>query len=145
MRLLLFILFLTATSIAKAQKIDTVYGGCAIKKVDKNNIGSSSNTFSDAGCPGVPGGDKALFNFYHKRLKWRKTNSKAKSRIFVDFIVEKDGSLSHIEIVRGLNPVLDAEALRVTKLLPHWTPAKLDGKPVRVRYTIPVLFRHTRY
>lgn len=59
-------------------------------------------------------------------------------RVFVNFVIEKDGSITNIEVVRGVDPVLDDEAVRVIKGLPNFEPAKQRGKPVRVSYTIPI-------
>jgi hypothetical protein len=63
--------------------------------------------------------------------------------VIASFIVEKDGSISDPEVVRGVDPSLDAEALRVIGLFPQWTPGKQRGMAVRVKYTIPVTFRLT--
>ncbi len=61
--------------------------------------------------------------------------------VLVSFIVEKDGSLSAVRITRQVSPLLDAEALRVVKAMPKWKPGLHNGKPVRVKYNIPVSFR----
>lgn len=61
-------------------------------------------------------------------------------RVFVKFVVEPDGSVSNVSIVRGIDPALDAEALRVVKSSPKWTPGKQRGIPVRVSFTFPILF-----
>lgn len=59
-------------------------------------------------------------------------------RVFVNFVIEKDGSISNIKVVRGVDPVLDDEAVRVVKGLPKFEPARQHGKPVRVSYTLPI-------
>ena len=65
-------------------------------------------------------------------------------RTVCSFIVEKDGSITNVEVVRSAgDPSLDKEAVRVIKCMPHWIPGTQKGKPVRVRYTIPVNFRIT--
>lgn len=61
-------------------------------------------------------------------------------RVFVKFVVEPDGSVSNVSILRGIDPALDAEALRVVKSSPKWTPGKQRGIPVRVSFTFPILF-----
>jgi len=61
-------------------------------------------------------------------------------RVFVEFIVERDGSLSNFKVVGGADPILEAEALRVIKSSPSWTPGKIDGEAVRMSYTIPIKF-----
>ena len=62
-------------------------------------------------------------------------------RVFVEFIVEKNGSVRHTKVVGGANQALEAEALRVVKSSPKWTPGKINSEPVRMRYTIPFNFR----
>jgi protein TonB len=61
--------------------------------------------------------------------------------VYVRFIIEKDGYVSNVEVVRSVDPELDAEAARVIKMLPRMEPAKVNGKPVRIKYTIPISFR----
>ena len=62
-------------------------------------------------------------------------------RVIVSFIVEKNGKLTNFKVVKSPDPSLSKEALRVAKSMPKWNPAKQFGKPVRVKYTIPINFR----
>ena len=62
-------------------------------------------------------------------------------RVFVEFIVEKDGSVSNVKIVGGADPILEFEALRVVNASPNWTPGKINGEAVRISYTLPINFR----
>ena len=62
-------------------------------------------------------------------------------RVIVTFVVEEDGSISSPVVVRSLDPLLDAEALRVVGIMPKWKPGLRNGKPVRVRFTLPVTFK----
>ncbi len=62
-------------------------------------------------------------------------------KVYVSFIIEKDGYVSNVEVARSADPELDAEAARVIKMLPRMEPAKVNGKPVRITYTIPINFR----
>ena len=62
-------------------------------------------------------------------------------RVSCAFVVNKDGSIVDAEVVRGVDPSLDKEALRVINSMPKWSPGKQRGKPVRVKYTVPVTFR----
>ena len=59
-------------------------------------------------------------------------------RVYVSFIVEKDGDFSNIEVVRGVDPMIDKEAIRVVKSMPKVTPAKQRGRPVRMSFTLPI-------
>ena len=63
-------------------------------------------------------------------------------RVFVEFFIDTDGSVTDTKVLRGIDPVLDAEALRVINSSPKWTPDKQHGKPVKVRYVFPVEFKH---
>jgi TonB family protein len=60
--------------------------------------------------------------------------------VFVEFFVERDGSVSNVKIIGSVDPTLDAEVLRVVNSSPNWTPGKMDGHPVRMSYTIPINF-----
>ena len=62
-------------------------------------------------------------------------------RVIVQFVVNTDGSIVEPVVMRGVDPYLDKEALRVIKMMPKWSPGKQRGKPVRVKYTVPVMFR----
>lgn len=85
----------------------------------------------------------AFRDFIARNLKYPEEamNSKIQGTVYVQFVVEKDGSLSHITILRGIVPLIDNEVVRVVKSSPAWTPAKKKGKSVRVSYTIPIAFQ----
>ena len=65
----------------------------------------------------------------------------SQGRVIIQFVIEKDGSITDAKVVRGVDPLLDAEALRTINLSPKWKPGKQKGEPVRVKYTLPVIFR----
>ena len=88
-----------------------------------------------------PGGDKEAAAFIKENLKYPEDADGAHGRVIVNIIVEEDGSISDIEIVRGVHPSLNAEAVRVVKLMPKWQPAERGGKPVRSRVNFPVHFK----
>ena len=93
--------------------------------------------------PEFPGGTQALLDYLRKNLKYpaicRENN--IQGRVLVSFIVEKDGSISNPEVVKNVNSSLDKEALRLISAMPKWKPGSQRGKPVRVKYTVPVNFR----
>ena len=93
--------------------------------------------------PAFPGGDAALMKYLSENIKYPKAAEKAgeQGRVVVNFIVEKDGAISNVNVVRSVTPTLDAEAVRVIKAMPKWVPGKQDGKFVRVKYNVPVSFR----
>ncbi len=92
--------------------------------------------------PEYPGGVEALRMFLAQSVKYPMEAVKkgVQGKVYVNFVVEKDGSVGLVKIARGVSPELDAEALRVVKLLNNWVPGKQKGKPVRVSYTVPINF-----
>lgn len=91
--------------------------------------------------PQFPGGIKACEQFIKENLRYPDTESDVQGRVIVSFMVERDGSLSDIKVVRGLDPAFDEEALRVVKMMPKWSPGVTDGKISVMRYTIPIIFK----
>ena len=92
--------------------------------------------------PYFPGGQELLLKYLAVNIKYPTSAVKAKKqgRVIVTFIVQKDGSITHAKIARSIDPELDAEALRVVKGMPKWTPGTQLGKPVSVKYVLPVKF-----
>lgn len=92
--------------------------------------------------PAFPGGEAKLRDFLSKNLKYPEQAKRfgMSGRVVVEFIVGKDGKIKDQRIVRGLGYGLDDEALRVTKLMPDWTPGKVGGKAVIVKFQLPILF-----
>ncbi len=93
--------------------------------------------------PQFPGGEEALLKFISSSIKYPKIAQEngIQGRVICDFIVNTDGSINDIRIVRGVDPSLDQEALRVLSESPQWTPGTQRGKAVRVKYTVPITFR----
>lgn len=93
--------------------------------------------------PMFPGGEQALMRYLSTNLRYpRKAQESGKEgRVLVQFIVDKDGSIIEPKVLRSVDPELDAEAVRVVKAMPKWEPGKKDGKVVRVKYTMPIMFR----
>lgn len=92
--------------------------------------------------PEFPGGMPAMIEFLQTNLNYPKDAKKQKvgGRVLVMFVVETDGSMSNVRVAKKIFPSLDAEALRVVKAMPKWNPGKEKGKPVRVNYTLPIVF-----
>jgi len=92
--------------------------------------------------PEYPGGIDALRMFLAQNIKYpvKAQEKGTQGKVFVNFVVEKDGTVGMVKIARGTSPDLDAEAVRVVKLMTNWTPGKNSGKPVRVSYTLPINF-----
>ncbi len=93
--------------------------------------------------PEFPGGPQELFGFLAKTIKYPAEAEKAgtQGRVIATFVVRKDGSISDAHVVKSVDPLLDAEALRVINAMPAWTPGSQSGKPVNVKYTVPITFR----
>lgn len=92
--------------------------------------------------PEFPGGMPEMFVFLSKNIKYPKEamEKNQHGRVIVKFVVSSDGSLRDVAIVRSISPSLDAEALRVVKMMPKWNPGKVKGKAVDVKYVIPISF-----
>ena len=108
------------------------------------NVESTEKTFEVVEqMPTFSGGDAALMKYLSENIKYPKAAEKAgeQGRVVVNFIVEKDGAISNVNVVRSVTPTLDAEAVRVIKAMPKWVPGKQDGQFVRVKYNVPVSFR----
>jgi len=93
--------------------------------------------------PEFPGGMPECMKFLGKNIKYPQISQEngVQGRVIVQFVVNKDGSIVDPVVVRGVDPYLDKEALRVIAMMPKWKPGKQRGKPVRVKYTVPVMFR----
>ena len=93
--------------------------------------------------PEFPGGMGECMKFLGKNIKYPQISADngVQGRVIVQFVVNKDGSIVDPVVVRGVDPYLDKEALRVISMMPKWKPGKQRGKPVRVKYTVPVMFR----
>lgn len=95
--------------------------------------------------PSFPGGMPALSAYVSEHLKYPEEakNLRHEGLVLMQFVVEKDGSVSNVEVIRGIGHGCDAEALRVVKAMPAWKPGKQGGKPVRVRQSLPMRFKLT--
>ena len=93
--------------------------------------------------PQYPGGQIAMLKYIMENIKYPKQimEEGIQGRVTVSFIVEKDGRVSNVRLLRSVQPSLDKEAIRVVKSMPKWTPGKQNGKPVRVRFNVPVMFK----
>ena len=93
--------------------------------------------------PMFPGGEKALMQYLQKNLKYPASaqENNIQGRVMVQFVVNKDGSIVDVEVVRSPDASLSKEAERVVKLMPRWKPARQGNKPVRSRFRLPVMFK----
>ena len=93
--------------------------------------------------PKFPGGDAELLKFISKSIRYPviAQENGIQGRVICSFVVNRDGSIVDAQVLRGVDPSLDKEELRVINSMPKWSPGKQRGKPVRVKYTVPITFR----
>ena len=93
--------------------------------------------------PEFPGGMEALLKYLAKNINYPESavDNGIQGKVMVRFVVERDGSVSAVETYKSVDPALDKEAVRVVKTLPKWKPGRQQGKAVRTRYIVPVVFR----
>lgn len=93
--------------------------------------------------PEFPGGQAAMMKWLGENVKYPAiaTENNIQGRVMVSFVVERDGSVSNVKILRGVDPSLDKEAIRLINAMPKWKPGMQTGKPVRARFNIPVTFK----
>lgn len=122
--MMLVLLFSFMTSTAQTKKNDMVFDVVEVM-------------------PQFPGGQIAMLQYLMKNMKYPEQAMKEgiQGRVAVRFIVEKDGSISDVKPVLSVHPLLNKEAVRVVKSMPKWSPGKHNGKPVRVRFNLPVMFK----
>ena len=92
--------------------------------------------------PAFPGGMEAMIQFISSNIKYPADAKKQKvdGRVLVNFVVEKDGSITEVKVIKPAFPSLDAEAIRVVKAMPKWKPGYQRGQAVRVQFTMPINF-----
>lgn len=115
----------------------------------KSKPTDSSDVFSFVGeMPSFPGGDTAFASFIKKNLTYPKEAKRQNitGKVFVMFIIEKDGSVTNVSIVpgKGAHPLLDQAAMDVIKSSPKWSPGYTNDKPVRVKKIQPISFQYTK-
>lgn len=122
--MMLVLLFSFMTSTAQTKKNDMVFDVVEVM-------------------PQYPGGQIAMLKYIMENMKYPEQAMKEgiQGRVAVRFIVEKDGSISDVKPVLSVHPLLNKEAVRVVKSMPKWSPGKHNGKPVRVRFNLPVMFK----
>ena len=121
---------------------------CSSEASKKDEVKENATTTEEAfmvveQMPEFPGGIQELMSFLSKNIKYPASamESNIQGRVIVQFIVEKDGTPTEFNVIRSVDPTLDAEALRVMKEMPKWKPGMQKGQAVRVKYTVPVSFK----
>lgn len=93
--------------------------------------------------PEYPGGNEAMIAFFVKNMKYPADaqKNKVQGRVLVIFVVERDGTITDVQVAKPTFPSLDDEAMRLVKKMPKWKPGTQRGVPVRVKFTLPVVFK----
>ncbi|MCB2408130.1 energy transducer TonB [Hymenobacter lucidus] len=93
--------------------------------------------------PGFPGGDAAFAKFLRAKINYPAAalNHGASGKVHVSFVVDEQGHILDPKVVKGLGYGLDEEALRLVRIMPWWNPGRIGGQPVKVAYTLPIVFR----
>ena len=115
--------------------------GCASENDSLFEPPSSLERLTEPTMPEYPGGSEALFEFIANNYHWPDDDVCVMGCVVVTFIVEKDGSISDPKVVKGVHPLFDEEAVRVVKSMPKWKPGMWNGKPARVKYSVPFSLR----
>jgi len=114
----------------------------ALPVTEDQELGSDPVTFAEE-MPQFPGGEAAMRQFILEHTKYPEMEREAKvqGRVYMQFVVEKDGALSEIKVVRGLSPGLNKESERLIGSMPKWIPGRQNGKALRVRMTVPIVYK----
>lgn len=110
--------------------------------VINDSISNDSIYFHVDEFPEFPGGEEARMKFIHDNINYPEMaqESGIQGTVYVKFIIEKDGSISNVEIIRGIGGGCDEEAIRILRMMPKWKPAMSQGKPVRIKFNMPFKF-----
>ncbi len=112
--------------------VDTVYD-------ELKNSNEEIYVFADE-FPTFPGGEEAMYDFINRNLQYPEGAGCITGMVVIRFVVEKDGSISNVSIAREIGGGCGKEAARVVKMMPKWDPAKINGKPVRLEFDLPIEF-----
>jgi periplasmic protein TonB len=133
--ILIAIAFLTVFSVVKAQ----------VKKKLPDTAGINADKFINDDWetrPSFPGGQKQFYKYMAKNIHYPASavNSNTQGKVYLNFTIEKDGSIDNIKVVKGVSKDINAEAIRVLKSSPKWIPGTHHDKPIPFRYSIPMNF-----
>ncbi len=110
-------------------------------KENQNNREEEIFLFAEE-MPGFPGGDLALRKYLANAVKYPviAQENDIHGKVYVSFVIDETGNITNVHLLRGVDTSLDNEALRVVQTMPNWKPGKQGGKPVKVRYSLPIQF-----
>jgi protein TonB len=136
----IFIFFVGITKLYAQDADNQILDG--VDTTSLNEINEKENMI--IGChpeifPTFKGGREGLQEYLNKNAYYPKTATKS-GTVYVQFTVEKDGKVTNVAVLKGLEPILDNEALRVIRMMPAWIPATIYGKPTAMKYNLPIKF-----
>ena len=141
--MIVVLMMMTVGDIACAQNVPLIIDP---DKVDQY-LAERKDTINVYDCveqmPSFPGGTQKLKEFIEENLRYPKELEETcvQGRVIVRFVVERNGKLSNVKVVKSVHPALDKEAIRIVKLMPRWIPGRQNGITVRVKCYIPIIFR----
>ncbi len=142
--ILLLLIFISLYGFVKAQNAPSEGKEVIIPEVSETPIPKEEPLIIVETMPEFPGGEQKLMEFLYSNIKYPESAKKNgySGTAYVTYVIEKDGSLSDIRILRGVAnaPECDQEAVRVIKMMPNWKPGFHRGKPVRVQFNLPIKF-----
>lgn len=112
----------------------------------QNRVSTGETNYYTEFKPEFPGGQSAMKSFLKENVKYPRTarRNKTSGRVFINFIIDKEGNVINAKIMRGIGDGCDEEALRVINAMPQWTPGSQNGEPVNVSMTLPISFHYKR-
>ena len=133
----------SAQEIAKADETAYTFSTSDITSIKVNKADNDTVLSICEVMPEFPGGMEKFMEFLSGNITYPETakDKNISGRVFIQFVIEKDGSVSNVKVMKGIGGGCDEEAVRVVKSMPKWKPGMQDGKPVRVNYTLPILFK----
>lgn len=136
------IILMGCMAVTNAQNKYTVPADTAVIDVPEDSINAEVFEFCEI-APSFPGGEAALFRWLNLNIKYPDAacNAGIQGKVIVSFVVERDGSVSDIRLLRRKHPALDGEACRLVGSMPRWIPGQNNGQPVRARYSLPITFK----
>jgi protein TonB len=140
------IIILVAVTVAKAQQSAPKSGDPNVEiktgEPDTSSVNNSKVFTAVEVIPSFPGGMEKFYEFLKDNIRYpaEAARKNVQGKVFLVFVIERDGSLSNIKVARAIGSGCDEEAVRVMKLSPKWNPGTVGNKPVRVAYTMPLSF-----
>ncbi len=136
----IFIFYVGIATIYAQDGDNQILDGIDTISINKANESEEFLIWDCAAQPNFTGGMDSLRKYLSQNLHYPKTATKS-GTVYANFTVEKDGAVTNVILLKGLEPILDNEALRVIRMMPAWIPARQNGKPIVSKYVLPIKFK----